>query len=414
MPPTAPGRSTATPAEASADRARGTYLPATRGARVTPAIFASAFSPHLGGVEELVRQLSIEQRSRGTGTVVVTHRWPRDLAPREVVDGIPVLRERLRFPGSGWRSWAGFLAHSLRVSSQLHRELLAAGTEVVHVQCVSNNGLYALWAARRLGLPLVVSLQGELTMDASGIYQRNRYLRWTWRQLLIHADVVTACSADSLREAQEAFSRPFGTRARVVHNGICLADFEGVTPEVRPRPYVLGLGRLVRQKGMDLLLRAFVGIEPGHDLVIAGEGPERTTLQELVVELGLSDRVHFLGGVDHDRALRLFAGADVFVLPSRHEPQGIVVLEAMASGTPVLAARVGGVPEVVTDGQTGLLFRGSDPADLHQGLQRLLQSSELRLQLAREGKQRAQAFSWSHIADQYEQCYQQARTRVAC
>ena len=373
-----------------------------------PAIFASAFAPHLGGVEELVRQLAVEQRLRGARTVVVTNRWPRALDARETVDGIPVLREALRFPGSGWRSWAGFLADSRAVSRRLLHELRSAGTDLVHVQCVSNNGLYALRAARQLGVPLVVTMQGELTMDADRIYEHNPYLRHVWRRVLDAADVITACSDFSLREAEQVYGKPFGDRARVIYNGIRLAEFERLEPERRDRPYVLGLGRMVRQKGMDLLLEAYAGLDTECDLVLAGDGPVRPDLEAQAASLGVRDRVHFLGGVDHRRALALFAGAEVFVLPSRHEPQGIVLLEALAAGTPVLAARVGGVPEVVHDGETGALFEGGNAIDLRRRLNQLLAEPDLRRTLRARGPTHAKNFSWAAIADEYEDCYEKA------
>lgn len=384
--------------------------PSSASTALRPAVFASAFHPHVGGVEELVRQLTMEQRGRGHAPVVVTNRYPKDLPAQEVVEGQDVLRYPFRVPEPTVRQMGGWLLHSRSTQRAVDEVLRRRGADLVHVQCVSSNGRYALAASRALDLPLVVTMQGELTMDATGVYQRSAQLRRTWRALLDRAQVVTGCSDYVLREAEAAYGKPFLDRGRVVYNGIRPADFEGVTPYARPRPYVLGIGRFVTQKGFDVLLRAFALVAaglPDVDLVLAGDGPVRGELEALVAELGLTGRVELPGRVDHDRAVSLFAGADVFVLPSRHEPQGIVLLEAMAAGAAVVANRVGGVPEVVEDGTNGLLY-DNDPEQLAGLLTQLLTDAGLRDRLVGGGRDTASRFSWQAITDQYDEVYRVA------
>lgn len=379
-----------------------------------PALFASAFHPHVGGVEELVRQLALEQQRQGTTPLVVTNRWPRDLPPDELVEGVPVDRPRMAFPGPSWRHWAGFVGRARQESAALNRRLVSHAVDLVHVQCVSSNGWYARRAARGLGVPLVVTMQGELTMDAEHVYERNPYLRRTWRRLLDDADAITACSGHALAEAEAAYGTSFGERATVVYNGISATEFEGVLPRAHPRPYVLGLGRMVRQKGFDVLIEAFEmsGASATHDLLLAGDGPELSALSAQVTRAGAAGRVHLLGRKTHADSLALFAGAAVFVLPSRQEPQGIVVLEAMASGSPVLAARVGGVPEVIDDEVNGLLYDGS-ASDLAARLDRLVLDRGLRDRLRTAGLEHSRRFAWSSITCQYEDRYAFARAAHA-
>lgn len=357
-----------------------------------------------------MRQLTAEQRRRGGTPVVVTNRYPKDLAAREVVEGQEVLRHPFRVPEPNARQLGGWLLHGRATQRDVDAQLRQREVDLIHVQCVSSNGRYALGTARHLDLPLVVTMQGELTMDATGVYQRSAQLRRTWRRLLDDAQVVTGCSAYVLREAEEVYGKPFGARGRVVYNGIRLEDFAHAEPERRDRPYVLGIGRFVPQKGFDVLLRAFATIRehvPDVDLVLAGDGPVRSELAALTEALGLTGRVEFVGRVDHDRAVRLFGGARVFVLPSRHEPQGIVVLEAMAAGTPVVANAVGGVPEVVEDGRNGLLYEGDAPG-LADRLRRLLDDEGTRRRLASAGSTTAAQHTWSKITDEYAQIYAEA------
>jgi glycosyltransferase involved in cell wall biosynthesis len=140
-------------------------------------------------------------------------------------------------------------------------------------------------------------------------------------------------------------------------------------------------GRLTAQKALPGLLEA-LAVTPGPMLLLLGEGPERDHLERRAGELGLGSRVRFLGGGRRDDVLRLFAAADVAVLPSAWENFPHTVVEALAVGTPVLATAVGGVPEVVVDGRNGLLVTPGSQAALAEALGRLAGDADLRARLA--------------------------------
>ena len=193
---------------------------------------------------------------------------------------------------------------------------------------------------------------------------------------------------------------------------ICRSFDTDAPPFAYPRPYILGIGRVVPQKGFDILIDAYARLTErvpnAPDLVIAGDGPERKNLEAQAAELKLSERVHLIGRADRPRAVSLFKGCTLFVLPSRHEPQGIVSLEAMACAKPVVAARVGGVPEIVADGETGLLFPGEDAAALADALESLLSNPERAAAMGCAGRAQVEAhFTWERIADQYFEIYRQ-------
>lgn len=371
------------------------------------ALFASSFYPHVGGVEELVRQLAREYRGRGFSPVIITNRWPRSLPEYELHEEVPLYRLPMRTPGPGVKARLSYLCTHRGIRRKLLDILRRHGTELLHVQCVSSNALYALAAKQALGLPLVLTTQGERTMDAAQIYQRWPFMSHLLRQSLAAADHVTACSAATLEDLERFAGRSLDPRhAEVVYNGIAPGDFAGASGAARSKPYLLAIGRFVPQKGFDVLLRAYAQaglIE--HELVLAGEGPERETLEALTERLGIQDRVHFTGRVDRPQAAALFKGCAFFVLPSRQEPLGIVNLEAMAAGKAVVATRVGGVPEIVLDGETSLLVPGEDAPALSAALRRLAARPDLRVALGEAGRQRAKGFTWSHIADQYARIY---------
>jgi glycogen synthase len=375
-----------------------------------PALFPSAFHPHVGGVEELTRQLALEQTRNEMHPLIVANQWPRNLPGTDVVDDLTVRRLPFRVPGLDLRQLMSWATHAPATHGQTWRLLREWRADLVHVQCVSSNAPFAGQASRRLDLPLVVSAQGELSMDANHTFERSAQARHMVRRALERADIVTGCSRYVVSELDRFSQGRHSTKMRVIYNGIDLEECGRAVPEARERPYVLGLGRLVLQKGYDVLVRAFALLAsefPDHELVIAGDGPQLAQLHQMVVSHELESRVHLLGTVDHQRALALMAGAAAFALCSRHEPQGIVLLEAMATDTPVVASAVGGVPEVV-DGANGLLFPVDDHEALARRLREVLGDAAAAEDLRRGGRTTAPRFSWPVLAGEYEAAYADA------
>ena len=386
-------------------------LPGSRApaAPLRVAIFASAFYPHSGGVEELVRQLCHEFAHQGVAPIVLTDRWPRHLPRTETYEGIPVHRLPMRLPEWNFRVR---LVHALTFPFTRRRLLTILRRhrpQLLHVQCAGSNGLYALAARKALGLPLVLSVQGERTMDANRIYEKLPSLNRILRELVGQASAITGCSQDTLRDLETWWGRPLGPHAHVMHNGIRLEDFAHAAPHPHPRPYLLGIGRIVTQKGFDVLIDAFAEAAlESHDLLLAGEGPELAALQQRARERGVAGRVFFLGKVDRPTAVALFQGCAFFVLPSRQEPFGIVNLEAMAAGKAVVASRVGGVPEVVLDGETGVLLPAGDVGAFAAVFRRLVADAAWRERLGAQGRRRVEEFTWPAIARTYRRIFEDA------
>ena len=379
------------------------------------ALFASSFSPHIGGVEEAVRHLAHEQGGHGSSPIVVTMRWPKDLPAVETIAGIPVRRHVFRLAEHHPRALAAYALDNRRTQRAVNRQLVAHGADLVHVNCVSANAWYAYRAARKLGLPLVVTLQGELTMDASRVYDRSAALPGLLRRLLFEADAITACSRHTLSEAESFTGVALGERGRVIPNGVCVAELRDAAPARRGRPYVLAIGRHVKQKGFDVLIESWAKLQATVfepvDLIIAGDGPERGSLIAQARDRGVEEVIEFPGRCDRATTASLFAGCLAFVLPSRHEPFGIVNLEAMAAAKPVVATDVGGVAEVVEAGATGLLVPAGDSGALAAALNELVTNPRLAADLGRRGAERSVDFDWSRIAAEYDRVYDGAAAR---
>ncbi|MCH7642285.1 MAG: glycosyltransferase [Chloroflexi bacterium] len=163
-------------------------------------------------------------------------------------------------------------------------------------------------------------------------------------------------------------------------------------------------GRVERLKGIEILIQAVAGMEEEDDvtlLVIGGaeDDPERRRLEQVVSKLNICDRVMFMPSVKQDRLPLYYSAADVCVFPSYYESFGLAALEAMACGTPVVASRVGGLPSIVREGETGYLIHSRCPAAFIQRLEILLINDHLRLLMGRAARERALQMGWGVAVD---------------
>jgi glycosyltransferase involved in cell wall biosynthesis len=197
------------------------------------------------------------------------------------------------------------------------------------------------------------------------------------------ADRIVAVS-EAVKRALVAQGADPG-RIRVIPGGVDLAPYDNPRPLM---PNVLGsMGRLQTEKGFDILLQAMRELPPEVRLLLGGEGLLEQELARQVADLGLRQRVDLLGFVPDVPAFHNRTG--LFVLASRSEGLGLVIAEAMAAGRPVVATRVGGIPEVVVDGETGLLVAPEDPGALAAAIRRLLADPALAARMGEAGRRRA-------------------------
>ena len=373
------------------------------------ALLPSAYHPSIGGVEELTRRLAATLSQDGHEVQVWTSRSEGDDLPdREVLDGLEVLRFTFPLPRADVGALARWPLPATRVLLQLRQAVKAFAPDVLHVQCFSSNGVYAMALTKLLRLPLVVTLQGETMMDDRDIFTHSRVLQSGLRWGLRTATAVTACSQFTLDDAVRHFGAD-PSKSRVIFNGVGLAEDAEREPLDLPFDvFALAIGRVVRKKGFDLLLDAFAQLAdlPARTgLVIGGDGPELDALKAQAVRLGLSDRVVFVGRLQRPQVAWAMAQARCFVMPSRLEPFGIVVLEAWRAGTAVIASSVGGAPEFVTDGVTGLVVDPNDSRALADALARLLRDAGLATSLGSGGLARVPSFDWAAIAPAYVETY---------
>ena len=350
----------------------------------------------VGGIETIATSLIREFRAAGHEVTILARMLPEASATLE--DG-----DILRLPFHQLPRRARHLARQLRFVREFRDAMTALGAAIrqrrvdaVLSLAISTYAPYLSHLAR--DLPVVVSLQGGEA--GAGLTSRPRALR----RALVAASRVVAC-ATTLATQARALEPTLSSSLMVIPNGVDPGRFAAAEPFRNPRPYVLAAGRLVRQKGFDVLLDAFARVAPDSanvDLLLAGDGPERPALEDQRMRLGLGDRVQFLGAVDHDRIASLYRGALVVVCPSRWEGLPLVCLETMASGRALVATSVDGIPDAVRDGETGVLVPPDRPEALADALTSLLSDVDARARLGAAAQRAVQErFAWPSVARQY-------------
>jgi glycogen(starch) synthase len=184
-------------------------------------------------------------------------------------------------------------------------------------------------------------------------------------------------------------------------------------------PRLLCLGRIVDEKGFDLALEAFASLVdrfPEARLVIAGDGPARAGLEYRATLLGLVDTVEFIGWVAPEKVPELINTTSVVVIPSRwREPFCLVALQAAQMARPVVATRVGGLPEIVVHGQTGLLVERENSSAIAEAIAFLLEHPDVAAQMGRDARSRARdVFSWERFVDSYDALYRRLIRHADC
>jgi glycosyltransferase involved in cell wall biosynthesis len=227
------------------------------------------------------------------------------------------------------------------------------------------------------------------------------------------ADMVITASGDTKGRICDAYDIA-ASRIRVMYAGVDESFFASGTPQKPSDRFSLlfcgYLGGPRQVKGLDVLLEAMPTILATHDvsLQIIGTGERAEQYKAMCRELAIEERVSFLGFIEHSRLPPHFSSADLFVLPSRSESFGLVLAEAMASGLPVVSTRVGGIPEVVEEGATGLLVPPNDPPALAEAIIELLDDPERMRAMGVRGRERVrQHFTWDKVAERVVGFYQE-------
>ena len=351
------------------------------------------FPPEVGGLESHVHYLCRGLVDRGCGVSIVTSRSRPELPAYEVMDGIRV-----------WRTWMparntlGWSLHGASSTPRLGRVALEA--DVVHAQAFQSV-LPAVVAKRAAKIPLVS------TWHTSHFLKRAESPFWRpiFERLLRWSDHNLAASVEIARVGEKIAP---GVRVEALTNGVETGVFRKVAPTLpaSDRRRIIVPRRLFHKNGVEFLVRAMplIADEVDVEAIIVGDGPEREALQALAGQLGMTDRIRFLGAHTHAEMPGLLSSAELAVFPSLMEATSVAALECMSCEVPVAASDVGGLPELV-DADVGGLFESGNPTALARTVIALLRRGDLAELGVRARERVVEKWSNARLVDRHLEIY---------
>ena len=386
---------------------------------------------HEGGfIADLVRRFP----ERGVLPVVLAPHFPGGLF-KEYRDGIKIFRFPYFFPfrferfayGAGLlfnirRDFFAFAAIIPFCKAEFLWTLgilLRERGDIIHTHWLIPQGLIGALIHCITGIPHVATVHGS---DLA-LIRKSTVLTRICSFIIRHSDTVTVNSSYT-RQQLVSLLPVAEKKIQIIPMGVDPQFFhEHLPTNEKTQPQhdriILNIGRLIELKGTRYLIEAMPAViraVPGTRLVIIGTGPEEERLALKVRDLSLDDHVQFLGTIRHDEITQFYQDADIFILPSitvsgTTEGLGVVLLEAMASGCPVIATNVGGIPDIIADGENGFLVPERNPDQLAERIVRLLLDTDLKEIFRKNGYAKIEkSFSWERIADQFDAVYHQVLT----
>jgi len=387
-----------------------------------------------GGIESVVLHLSKELHNRGISSSILTTKMLSQV-DRETIEGVAVRRYNYCFPwfflsqqAKNQMAYKGGSPMSLSLLWALLRE---KDLSIIHTHSQLRLGGIARFVARWRSIPYVVSLHsGRKTLPDSCSREMMQPFenKFEWgkifgfllgsRRTLKDADAIICVGRDEYDLMLRQYPKK---RVEYFPNGVLAREFEGGDPSLFREKYdlteadklLLCVSRIDPQKNQVLLIKAFAQFAHTHpEYRLALVGPITVEqyyheIQHLITKLGIEDKVLLIPGYAPGNPLlaSAFKAAECFVLPSKNEPFGIVVLEAWAAGTPVIASKVGGLPGFATDGRDILFFDENNEGLLVERMETLHQNPELRETLVANGRAEVRQYSWETLSARLVELY---------
>jgi glycosyltransferase involved in cell wall biosynthesis len=365
--------------------------------------FTYSFFPVVGGMEEVIHNISVSMLSQGCKPYV----FAPSVRGKNNRLNVPYNVLRYSRPSSRRFGLRQLLIPLLWYHRKYH-------FDVLHCHGVYPPGYVGASFHKISGVPLVITPHGgDIKTDHKG-YIINQRVTERIIRTFASAQAVTAISSD-IRDRVLKLGAP-DDKIHLIPNGVFTDNFKTASmyheKKSHDNPYIVYLGRLEKVKGIDVLLRAFSIVNkdyPGLKLKIAGTGKEISNLQTLAEDLDISNEIDFLGIVEGNKKIELLQNALFLICPSRYESFGVVILEAFASGIPVVATNVGGIPDIIKDGENGFLVEPANPQKLAEKIIILLNNPALRITMAQNAQKSNNIYDWNDIVKKYINIYSRIR-----
>jgi glycosyltransferase involved in cell wall biosynthesis len=355
-------------------------------------IIIPLFPPKCNDGTEIVTFNLAEQLAKRGHEIHVITSSDKGLLNIEHLNGFDI--HRIPFPEI---RFIGPILFWLKIVLKIHQ----ISPKIVHAQdfCM---GIPAYWAKKVLKIPYIIWGQGE------DVYHPLPHQRISNKLILQNASKVVALT----KNMQNKIIRLYGIQSSIIPNGFDIQDSRlvKITPEKKiGNQNVLFVGRLIPVKGIEYLIIAMKDViakKPATKLILIGEGIDKQNLLTLSRHVGIEKNVQFVGQVSHDEVFNYMNQADILVLPSLSEGFPMVILESMACGLPIIASRVGGIPDILTNEINGYLVEAKDSENLANKIILLLQDDSLRKEISDNNKNEVKKYSWENICIELEKIYE--------
>ena len=377
----------------------------------------ATFYPEANGVSVFVQQLALGLKARKHDVCIIAPSMTtRD--ERRDYKGIPVFGFRsLRFPiNKQFRFCVSPALHLI-----LEREVRRFRPDVVHVQDPFTINLSLTRIAKKMGLPIVATHHTDISMYEEYYRKlipkalRGRVRDWEWMFLCWYFSLMSAVTTPTAAAGEPLKEYGLRQRVRVISNGIDVRRFASVDSGARIRrrygipgkPLLLSVGRMDPEKRVNVILRGLALARKTTDvhLLVVGKGKEEKRLKRLTKKLRLEDHVTFTGFIPNAELPELYAACDCFIVAGVSETQGIVTMEAMAAGLPVIAADALALPELVHDRKNGYLFPPDDEEAVAACIRAVFSGDARRKKMGQESLRIIRSHDIDHTVDAFEALY---------
>lgn len=355
------------------------------------------FLPLIGGAETFVSDLAREQIASGHRVTVVTS-CMKGCPAEETIAGVSVIRRPYRNDTFA-REPLKFGA-LIRSCADIRRRLQP---DLLHVHFTQISAWFELLSRPADSCPVVITLHSPLHAAATPHALTHRILSEAQALVAVSADIRTAIASNFFSDKTVSLD--------LILNGVAVPPLPPA-PIRDDHPVIVGVGRVVVEKGFDVVLRA-LPLLPGVRFILAGDGPARASLEALAKSLGVADRVEFRGWSHPDDIPALINEGCLVVMPSRwREPFGLVAVQAGLMGRPLVASNIGGLPEIVITGKTGLLVPVDDEHALAGAVRDLLADPAALRRLGATARRHVlEKFTMARCADDYARIYDRVTAR---
>lgn len=345
------------------------------------------------------------------------HKWRNfgEIPQFDIIDEVPVYYPRYITPPGQW--FHGISGYSIYkcIKNKVDSIFEEFTPNIIHTHTATPDGYAGLLLKRRYKIPFICSLRGS---DINYYPFRDKLTMALTKTVLSKADQIVSVS-HALRKTAEAIEKPLRP-IRVLHNGCDFMNFSFKEDDrlktrkdigvLNNEKVIIFVGALMKDKGVYELINAFrkiISKYPAVHLILLGSGPEDKIIKRVILENRSDKKIHLIGRRPHDEVVKWLKSSDLFVLPTYNEGLPNALLEAMACGLPVIASNVGGIPEVVTDGENGILIDAKNIDALYQAIDYMLPNDNISKSMGNKGKELIEnKFTWENNAKNMTDIYE--------